>query len=242
MGRQEEIDAFLSSIGDGEVTDESQIPERIKGESQTLEKFVNFYITFIGGFWTGRGDSYYVRLCVPDLLRALTSHSRLVASHNEALSYYGGVLYSYSKNIFYYKYASDNIRAGKDRFNLPFKASFKEVYSNIFILRLFDENFIATLLQDISPKDIKIYVHHKHILSRFKKRYSKKISDALMLPDDVFLDRVYNPLQRLALAMPDMVGLLKQHLTSTHIRQIKEGLYTVDYRIQQEMYEVIARE
>jgi hypothetical protein len=32
------------------------------------------------------------------------------------------------------------------------------------ILKLFEENFIATILQDINPKDIRIYVQNKKIL------------------------------------------------------------------------------
>ncbi len=82
--------------------------------------------------------------------------------------FYGGLLYNYSKNVFYYKYAFDNVKAGKEKFHLPFKSNFKEVYSNMYILKLFDENFLHTVLQDINKKQVKIFVSTPEMLTLFK--------------------------------------------------------------------------
>ena len=97
----------------------------------------------------------------------------------DALYYYGGVLYHYSKNVFYYKYAFENIRAGKDKFHLPFRATFREVYSNQFIIKLFDTHAIATLMQDINPRDTKIFVKNKQIIELFKEYFSENVSAML---------------------------------------------------------------
>jgi len=45
----------MSSIGDDMGNVENlKIPERIKKESKIMEKILNFYITFVGGFRTSR--------------------------------------------------------------------------------------------------------------------------------------------------------------------------------------------
>lgn len=89
----------------------------------------------------------------------------------DALFFYGGLLYNYSKNLFYYMYAYEHIKAGNDSFHLPLRPSTKEVHSNMFILKLFDENFIATVLQDINRKSIQIFVKKQEILDHMKQHF-----------------------------------------------------------------------
>ena len=60
------------------------------------------------------------------------------------------------------------MRAGKQRFVLPHKTDIKNIYSNISLLKSFDETFIATILQDINPKDIRLYIKNKKIIELFK--------------------------------------------------------------------------
>ncbi|MEI6671873.1 MAG: hypothetical protein WCL02_00460 [bacterium] len=60
------------------------------------------------------------------------------------------------------------MRAGKQRFTLPHKTNIKNIYSNISLLKSFDEAFIATILQDINPKDIRLYIKNKKIIELFK--------------------------------------------------------------------------
>jgi|GEM_PF-1682002 len=43
----EEIDEFMSSIGDLENIDMAKIPEKLKKESRFMEKILNFYISFV---------------------------------------------------------------------------------------------------------------------------------------------------------------------------------------------------
>ena len=74
------------------------------------------------------------------------------------------MLYNYGKNVFYYKNVSDNVRAGKQKFFLPYKNTNKNIYSNMHIVRMFEESFIATLFQWIDNKDIRLYANNKKIL------------------------------------------------------------------------------
>lgn len=152
-----------------------KIPQRLKKEAEIMERMMNFYVTFVGGFWIARGDTFYLRLCKKELMQ-LVSQPLPLGIKQDVLYYYGGLLYHYSKNVFYYKYAFENIRAGKDKFHLPFRATFREVYSNMFIIKLFDTHALATLLQDINPRDTKIYVKNKKIIELFKNYFSQNIS------------------------------------------------------------------
>lgn len=110
---------------------------------------------------------------------------------NYTLAYYGDLLYQYGRNVFYYQYTADNVRAGKQKFILPRKSSAKNIYSNTYILRSFDENFLAILLQDINPKDIRIYLKHKSILEQFKILLGKQISDLVKSKSSTFLQGIY---------------------------------------------------
>ena len=175
LGFDEEIEEFMSSIWeDIENVESFKIPERIKKESRIMEKILNFYITFIWWFWISRWDSFFVKMFRKDIItKFLDSDS----SDNEtSLYYYGTLLYQYGKNVFYYKYTTDNLRQWKQKFFLPYKSDNKKIYSNMCILKLFDENFLWWFLQDINPKDIKIYVKNKQIIDDFKLIFGKEIS------------------------------------------------------------------
>lgn len=112
----------------------------------------------------------------------------------KTVNYYGALLYQYGKNIFYYKYATDNVRAGKQKFFIPHKSTYKKVYSNMCVLRLMDENFLITLLQDLNPKDLRIYVKNKKILDLFKLKFSDSISALLKQNKKVLIKEVYSEL------------------------------------------------
>lgn len=112
-----------------------------------------------------------MRLFRKDLIDEIVKFTKLGNLKQDVLFYYGALLYTYTKNVFYYKYAYDNVRAGKEKFNLPFRSTFKEVYSNVYILKLFDESFLIGLLQDINPRDIKIYLHNKDVIALFRENF-----------------------------------------------------------------------
>jgi hypothetical protein len=237
-GIDEEIDDFMSSIGKLEDIDEKIIPERLRQESQMMEKMINFYVTCIGGFWIARGESFYHRVLRSELLRALMKNNSIVALNQDALHYYGSLLFSYSKNVFYYKNAFEHVRAGKDKFNMPFRATFKEVYSNMFILRLFDENFLTTLLQDITIKDIRIFAKHKEILEIFKHSFGKTISQRVKKKNDQLINHVYGPIQRIIYEYDSFLDKLITHLTDRDITHIKENLYSADFWLFQEFCDI----
>lgn len=68
----EEIDEFMSSIGDLQNIDMAKIPEKLKKESKFMEKILNFYITFIGGLWIARGDNFSCKLFKREFINAIT--------------------------------------------------------------------------------------------------------------------------------------------------------------------------
>lgn len=238
---EEEINDFMSAVGSWDISSlqEAHIPAKLQQEGATMEKMINFYITFLGGFWTARGDSGYIRRCKPDLLKEIVGAHNLIGSKKESLYYYGWLLYSYSKNIFYYKYTYENIRAGKENFHIPYKADLREVYNNMYIVKMFNESFVSVLLQDMAPEDIKIYVKDSTVLDSFKELVGDHISDLTKMNDTTLLIDVYQDLLTV-LETPYRSDLLQQHSTKNDIHVLKEHMYSLDFWIAQETYHYLS--
>lgn len=227
------VDERISMIGDWGSLDMSQIPERLKQESDTMERLMNFYVTYVWGSWIGRGDSRYIRGVYPELLADL--HYQLHQnSRSDGSYYYTGLLKNYGKNNFYYKYAFENIRAGKEKFQLPFRATFREVYSNICITKLFESSFLAILLQDILPKDVKIYIKNTKIINEFGTLFQQKISQLTKKSHKDLISAVYSPYNTFFTYVHYDTTVLK-HTTKEIDPRIKEDMYTLDFRLHQEM-------
>jgi len=161
---------------------------------------------------------------------------------NQNLYYYGSLLYNYGKNVFYYKYASDNVRAGKQKFFLPYKSNAKSIYSNVCILKLFDENFIATIFQDINPKDIRIFIRNKNILDTFRTMVGKDISTLVKQKKDDIGHSVYTPIASLLRSEKKFLKTIQKNLTDNDIYQLKESVYNLDFWLAQSMYKALAKE
>jgi hypothetical protein len=225
----EEMDEWMSAIGEWWAIDMSRIPARLKQESETMERLMNFYITYIGWYRIWRGDSRYMRCFAKECIAELMEHM----SHNnkhDAYYYFSWLLYSYSKNVFYYKYAFENIRAGKDKFHLPFRATFREVYSNACIIKLFESSFIAALLQDILPKDIKLYIKNPTIVGLFATYFQKNISVLVRQKSSWLLKSIYSIYDPYfsSCVFSDVVI---NHFAKHPVTHIKESLYSPDFWI-----------
>ena len=235
---QEDLDDVMSSIGDDiENIEWFAIPERIKKESKLMEKILNFYITFVGGFWISRGDSFFLRLCKSDLITDVLGSLPLQDEKNYTLTFYGSLLYQYGKNVFYYKYTADNVRAGKQKFVLPKKPTSKNIYSNISLLKSFDENFLAILLQDINPKDIRIYLKHKKLLDLFRWLLWQQISDLVTSKPLDFLQSVYGSIAQHLVDIPDIIRVFHKYFTPQDLFHIKENVYNMDFWIAQAFFQ-----
>lgn len=241
LGFDEEIEEFMSSIWeDIENVESFKIPERIKKESRIMEKILNFYITFIGWFWISRWDSFFVKMFRKDII---TDFLQKDTSDNEtSLYYYGTLLYQYGKNVFYYKYTTDNLRQWKQKFFLPYKSDNKKIYSNMCILKLFDENFIWWFLQDINPKDVKIYVKNKNIIDDFKLIFGKEISSIVKKDWKDFINKVYSSCGSLLKNWKDFIKLIQDNLKDEDIIHIKENLYCFDFWLLQDFYKELISE
>ena len=84
-------------------------------------------------------------------------------------------MYTYSKNVVSYSYAYKNVRAGKETFTIPLNPRFKEVYANMYLLSLFGEYFIATMLQDLNTNTLPITISHDELVQHFKGASNKDI-------------------------------------------------------------------
>lgn len=238
---KEDLDDLMSSIGeDVENIESFKIPERIKKESKMMEKLLNFYITLIGGSWLSRGDTFFLRLFRRPIIHQLSASEDHLDEKNYTLLYYGGLLYQYGKNVFFYKHTAENVRAGKQKFILPHKTDIKNIYSNIALLKSFDETFLATLLQDINPKDIRLYIKNKKLIELFKGLTGQEISNMVKLSDSQFIESAYQDIAK-NLEHKYFTKILKKELCEQDIYHLKENIYNLDFRVSKVFFRSIAQ-
>lgn len=168
----EDIDEMLSAIDNGDDISNFDVPERIKRESRVTERLLNFYVTLLGGFTIARGDSFYLRFFKPELLQFLTQDAleNLLGAEIQ-LEYFGGMLYQYGKNLYYYNYINEHIRAGANKFSMPIKGDGSKATTNFSVIKLYAEGMMASLFQDLNPKDTKLTIKNTQILDLFKKQF-----------------------------------------------------------------------
>jgi len=228
----DEIDDMMSDIWDDpENMKDLKIPERIKRESKIMEKILNFYITFIGWFWIARWDSFYLRLFKKNIINESLDISSWSDSKKNTIHYYGSLLYNYGKNVFYYKNIAENVRAWKQKFFLPYKNTSKNIYSNMHMVRMFDENFLATFLQWINQKDIRLYVNNKKILNKFKKMFGEEIWKVVKKNDNEIIDFLYKDKVKDIFEKTNFSKILKKNLNEEDIYHIKDAMYSLDFWI-----------
>jgi uncharacterized membrane protein len=99
----------------------------------------------------------------------------------------------------------------------------------MFILRLFDENFVATLFQDFNPRDIKIYIKQKAVLDQFKEMFGNKIASYIKGSDEELVSSVYSGIAQLLSKPAHILSSLQKHLTSQDLYHLKENIYSLDF-------------
>jgi len=238
---KDDMDDIMSSIGeDVENIESFKIPERIKKESKLMEKILNFYITLVWWFRVSRWDSLFTRMFKKPLLDKILWQTKLYEK-NYTLLYYGTMIYNYGKNVFYYKYASENVRAGRQKFYLPYKNELKNVYSNVSILKSFDESSLAVILQDFNIKDIRIYLKNKKILDLFKELFGEKISKLVKKQKSDFINFVYDGLSKNLVEIKDFVKTIKSNLRENDVYHLKENVYSLDLWLNNDFCDKISK-
>ncbi len=228
----EDIDEMLSAIDNGDDISNFDVPERIKRESKVTERLLNFYVTLLGGFTTARGDSFYLRLLKPEILDFFTKNSlnSLLGSEVQ-LEYFGGVLYQYAKNLYYYSYINENIRAGKNKFTMPLKGDTSKVTTNFSVIKLYTEGMIASFFQDLNPKDTKLTIKNTQILELFKTQFGEQISEMVKLTSNEFLEAFYAPILLQIKDSKAFVRVLSSSLQENDLVNLKDALYKLDFWI-----------
>ncbi len=111
---------------------------------------------------------------------------------------------------------------------MPFRATFREVYSNNCILKLFESSFIATLLQDLLPKDIKLFIKNPTIVTQFADHFQTKISTIVRQKPLQLLQQAYHHYDPYfsTFSFSDMV---MKYYDKNAVPHIKENMYSPDY-------------
>lgn len=218
---QKQLDELAKIIEkEGDLPKGVKIPERFKNESIMFEKIVNFYITFIGGFWIARWDNYYLRLFRKEKIQNFVAKNIQESLKQDAMFFYGWIFYNYSKNLFFYKYVFDKVKSGQERFTLPFRSTFRDVHANIYLIYLMSENFLINVLQDINFKDIKLNIKDEKILNHFRKDYLPAVQTLLQSKD--ILKSVYQKIFY-------FTDFDQKFFTSQDEFNLKENIYCLDF-------------
>ncbi len=164
-----DIDDIISEIGENpEGLEKFQIPERIKQESKIMEKLLNFYITLLAGFSSSKADSFYLRVYHPQLINTLTTELR---NHTNMDAHFWRNYYEvYTTCSQYYENIYEGIR--KNQKKIVFR--YTDVDSDLIpkgIIALFQESFVAGLLQEMNPKNTKLYIKNPALLKVFKQYF-----------------------------------------------------------------------
>jgi hypothetical protein len=231
---------FSSLINDEDINTE-HIPEAIKIETNILDRLINFYIGYIWWLQIARADTGYIRLAKPKLLNQIMNEIKFVYTKPDTLEYYTKLFLLYSKNLFYYKYAHDHIRSGKDSFNLPIKWTINIQESNLFLMKMLSENVIINILQDINKDNTRLSVKTGDIILLFKDTFSQKISSSIALDNKSFIEYVYGPYDRLLQKEGSISTLIFLNLQDEDISLIKDRMYNLDFRLAHETSSFIAQ-
>jgi DNA-binding transcriptional regulator GbsR (MarR family) len=122
------------------------------------------------------------------------------------------------------------VRAGKEKFYVPFSNTLKKAQSNIYIIKLLHDNFIATIFQDTNQKDTRIYIKNKEILDTFRQMFGKKISQYINNEKNI-INQVYQPIYNILPQIKDLQKNTNKYLKKSDIYNIKDSLYTLDFRL-----------
>jgi hypothetical protein len=101
---EEYVEDLLSSF-----SPDMKLPPEIKREGMLAERLVNFYLSFVGSFWIGRGDTGYFRIFKKEILERSILFLETKFT-NDTFYFLSNLLYFYGKNVFYYQYAFESIR------------------------------------------------------------------------------------------------------------------------------------
>ena len=235
---EEDIDEFLSFLAEWDQIDVNSLPWNVHIQTITLDRLINFYISFVGGFWVAKWDNGYVRLHKWTLLRTLLTQYPLFGSSTESIQYYARFFTLYEKNVFYYQYIFNHVRSGKDSFVLPTKASIISHESNLFIIQLLNESYRSILLQDTYKNEIKLYIKKPEILEMFKELFWEQITWLIKDQHQNILEYIYRPYDIIG-TKTNISDNIIAYITEDEVSIIKDRMYCIDFWIFEQTKEKI---
>lgn len=215
--------------GDVDVSN-IELPEKIKRESELFEHLINFYLTFMGRLFVGRGDNGYTRYAYRSFIsQLLFSIPHQMQTHS--LSYYGSLLRLYATNVMYYKSFYKKTKETTKSFDY-LASSLQHLYANAFTIDMLHEHAIATTLSDLTPKHRRLVVPQAEIIESFKSSFGETIHE--QISSDALLTTVYQPVLEPLTSAAQLRPLrtqLHEQTTPDSITALKNALYTPDFQI-----------
>jgi len=210
----EEIEEFMSMIGSGVV---GQIPDQIRRESAITERLMNFYLNYVWWLWGARGDTFELLLYhqIRDMVRSMRHQAQPKSYDLDLYRYY---LNYYKTNASYYHYVYEGVRSGKASFTLPYIIESDEVYAHMSMVDLLLQSSMVILMQDMLPKNIKLYPQWSALIQQFKQMYGDRISS--------YIKQDYATL--VSYLIPSWEWECSMFENDSMIASMRESLYTID--------------
>ena len=229
----EELDEMISEIWDDlDKLDQMQIPASLKKESKVMEQFLNFYVSYLWWLSISRADTFFLRFYKHDLVPELVRYFDIKFKTESAVSFSSLSHLLYTKNQAYYQFVNKKIREWKEKFYIPASPIKSDpIRATSFLLKMWDEIAMTTLLQDVNPKIWKLYVKNKALLDWFQIQYSDKIHELIKLSNQEFIYDYYKTIFLNFQLWENVLKVLENAFTDQDIVRLKNSLYSFDVQL-----------
>lgn len=197
-----------------------------------MEKFLNFYITIIAGFSTEKSDSFYLRTFNPKLIREISNKTLTPPQNNYSVIFWEKYQNLYMTTTQYYKNIYEGIKNNKKKILLKYDlhAEEKQLRGDLFLL--LQENFIATLLQEVNPKNNKLYIKNPKLITVFQEKFKHSIQEIIEQENKKdLIHLLYKEVSSLLKSPENLIKPLEENFNEKNIFNLKENIYTLDFWI-----------
>ena len=110
----------------------------------------------------------------------------------------------------------------------------------MYLLKLFDESFVYTVLQDLAPSSLVITITQPRLVQMFRNMLSERIQTCVGGSTDDLIQYLYGPLAKLTGASESLLEIISRHITDADVSSLKEQVYNLDLHIWVHAIELVA--
>ena len=217
----------------------SKLEQIMKNEMMTTQWIIDFYIKYVWSLRVGRWDNFFVKRFRKWLIDNI--YDQISQKWEQQLDLYNAKLNNiYIKNNFYYDSFFDSLRYKKWNIKIPLMIDGDYEELALDLARIYKSS-IATIFQDISIRDNKIYTSNKKILKHFQDNFADDIITIVNSQPHRLISYIYGPTISLISKSPkvhtsiDLDKIIQESLNIADISRLKDSLYVIDMHIRRDM-------